>query len=196
MLNTHVFSPSSQLDKDLFELMLLDAATNSTPTYIADVETDPANFERYCAEGRMRAEANARMKGNAWRREDQLTPGQDLTVDELGRVGEGAIEEMLGLDVAPVLADSTDRRPDKTLAGVKFDVKTATPRPGDSFAVPCYKVKNGGYDALLLVQHLEPGLARVWCCKCKPEGLAWMKLGGARGKTAFWRIACSPESQA
>lgn len=191
MLNTHVFSPSSALDKDLFELMLLNAAVSSTPSYIADVTTDPANFERYCAEGRMRAEANARMRGKEWRREDQLTPGQTLTIDELGRVGEGSIEEMLGLDVAAVLADSTDKRPDKTLASIKFDVKAATPRPGDSFAVPVWQVASAGYDALLLVQHIEPGLARVWCCKCKPEGAAWMKLGGVRGKRAFWRISCS-----
>lgn len=36
MPNTHVFSPSPQLDKDLFELMLLDAANSSIPAYIAD----------------------------------------------------------------------------------------------------------------------------------------------------------------
>lgn len=191
-MQTHVFSPASSVDKDLFELMLLDAANSSTPTYICDVETNPANFERYCAEGRLRAEANARMRGKEWRREDQLTPGQALTVDELGRVGEGAVEEMLGLDVAPVLADSTDKRPDKTLAGIKFDVKSATPRPGDSFAVPVWQVASAGYDALLLVQHIEPGLARVWCCKCKAEGAAWTQLAGARGKKPFWRICCTP----
>lgn len=186
------FSTENELDRDLFAHFITAAAANSTPTYICDIRTPPGKFEQYCLEGRMRAEANARMKGTAWRQSDQLTPGQALTVDELGRVGEGYIEEMLGLDVAPVLADRTDDRPDKTLNGLKFDVKAANPRPGDSFAVPCWQVANKGFDALLLVQHIEPGLARVWCCRCKPEGGAWRSQAGVRGKKPFWRIECTP----
>lgn len=187
------FSTQSDLDRDMFASFITLAAANSTPTYICDIRTPPGRFEQYCAEGRARAEANARMRGKDWRPSDQNTPGQTLTVDELGRVGEGYIEEMLGgLDVAPVLVDSTDDRPDKTLNGLKFDVKASNPRPGDSFAVPIWQVAAKGYDALLLVQHLEPGLARVWCCRCKPEGGAWRSQHGVRGKKPFWRIECTP----
>ena len=193
------FSPENPLDRDMFASFITQAAASSTPTYICDIRTPPGRFEQYCFEGRARAEANARMRGKAWRPTDQVTPGQALTVDELGRVGEGYIEEMLagpdgerGLDVAPVLADSTDDRPDKTLNGLKFDVKAANPRPGDSFAVPIWQVASKGFDALLLVQHIEPGLARVWCCRCKPEGGAWRSQAGVRGKKPFWRIECTP----
>jgi hypothetical protein len=139
----------------------------------------------------MRAEANARMRGKEWRAQDQRTPGQALTVDELGRVAEGSIEAMLGLDVAPVLADSTDDRPDKTVQGVAFDVKGANVRPGNTFSVPCWQVASKGYDALLLVQHIEPGLARVWCCKCLPGGEGWRHYPGVRGKKDFWQLTCS-----
>ncbi len=188
-------SPNDSLDRELFETMILEAAASPTPVYVCDIETDPALFEQHCAEGRMRAEANARMRGGDWKGQHQHTPGSALTIDELGRVAEGAIEAMLGLDVAAVLEDSTDDRPDKTLAGVKFDVKGSFVRPGNTFALPCWQVATKGYDSLLLVQHLEPGKARVWCCKCQPGGEAWTKLNGVRGKGAFWRISC-PNPQA
>lgn len=186
-------SPSDALDREIFESLILEAAQSPTPTYIADIKTDPELFEQLCAEGRMRAEVNARLRGQEWKAGDQRTPGQKLTVDELGRVTEGAIEAMLGLDVAPVLQDSTDNRPDKTLAGVKFDVKGAEKRPGDTFSVPCWHIATKGYDALLLVQHVEPGLARVWCCSAHPAGPAWVKMAGVRGKKPFWRLTCSTE---
>lgn len=185
-----VYSPESEVDRGIFEMMLLEAATDSTPTQIGDVTYNPEAFERYCAEGRMRAEANARMRGGRWRPQDQATPGCELTVDELGRVAEGAVEAMLGLDVAAVLADGVDARPDKTIAGVRFDVKGAHPRPGDSFAVPTRKVHE--YDALVLVQHIEPGRARVWCCKSAPgDSRRWGFRRGVRGKSDFYRIQCS-----
>lgn len=185
-----ILTPSDSLDREIFEAALLEAASSPRPTYICDIQTDPVLFEQLCAEGRMRAEANARMRGQGWRPQDQLTPGKRLTVDELGRVAEGAIEAMLGLDVAPVLADSTDDRPDKTLAGLRFDVKGADVRPKNTFSVPCWQVATKGYDALILVQHVEPGLARVWCCKCEPEGESWQKMAGVRGKKPFWLIGC------
>lgn len=184
-------SPVDSIDRDIFESLILEAAQSHTPAYIADIKTDPELFEQLCAEGRMRAEVNARLRGKEWKAADQRTPGQQLTVDELGRVTEGSIEAMLGLDVAPVLQDSTDDRPDKTVAGVKFDVKGAEKRPGDTFSVPCWQIATKGYDALLLVQHLEPGLARVWCCSAQPGGPAWTKLNGVRGKKPFWRLTCT-----
>ncbi|WP_444846589.1 hypothetical protein [Duganella caerulea] len=178
------------MDRDLFELMVLDASKSSTPRYICDVSTSASNFDRYCDEGRARAAANAAMRGARWHAGDQNTPGHALTVDELGRVGEGAIEELLGIDVAAVLTDATDARPDRTVAGVRFDVKTADVRPGNSFAVPVWRVDGRDYDALLLVQHVEPGLARVWCCKSEAAGAAWTKRPGVRGKGDFYRIEC------
>lgn len=184
------FNPADELDRDIFEAHILECAASPTPVLVGDIKTDPSDFERLCAEGRMRAEANARMRGREWKAADQLTPGQTMTVDELGRVAEGAIDAMLGLDVAPVLADSTDDRPDKTVAGVKFDVKGSFVRPGNTFSIPCWQVATKGYDALLLVQHIEPGLARVWCCSCAPGGEAWTKMAGVRGKKPFWRVAC------
>lgn len=183
-------SPSEALDREIFESLILEAAASAAPTYICDVSIDPELFEQHCTEGRMRAEANAKMRGGDWKPQDQRTPGQELTVDELGRVAEGAIEAMLGLDVAAVLDDSVDARPDKTVAGVRFDVKGSAVRAGNTFAVPCWKVAKGDWDALLLVQHIEPGRARVWCAKCSPGGEHWTKLNGVRGKRPFWRLSC------
>jgi len=187
----YVFSPASAVDRDLFELMILDASKSSQPRYICDVSTSASNFDRYCAEGRARAAANAAMRGARWHAGDQLTPGHSLTVDELGRVGEGAVEELIGIDVAAVLLDATDARPDRTVAGVRFDVKSADVRPGNSFAVPVWRVDGGDYDALLLVQHIQPGLSRVWCCKSAAAGAAWSRRAGVRGKSDFYRIECA-----
>lgn len=178
------------LDKEIFQSLILDAAESQTPVYICDIESDPDKFEQYCAEGRMRAEANARMRGKDWKASVQKIPGIKLTADEIGRAAEGPIEEMVGLDVAAVLADSTDDRPDVVVEGVRFDVKGATVRANNTFAVPHYQVLTKGYNALLLVQHIEPGKARVWCVKCSPGGESWTYMQGVRGNKPFWRIAC------
>lgn len=182
------FTPSNDFDRFAFEQLLLSAADSSTPTYIGDVATDPAQFERLCAEGRQRSDVNKSTRGS-WKAAHQHTPGQALTVDELGRVCEGAVEAMVGLDAAAVVLDGTDDRPDKTLAGVKFDVKGSAVRPNNTFAVPCWQVENKGYDALVLVQHVAPGHARVWCVKCAPSA-CWKRMGGVRGKQDFWLIPC------
>lgn len=197
-MTTHVtFESTSEVDRDIFELLLLDAADDSSPAYIGDIRYPATMFETWCAEGRMRAAVNAKLRGSSWSAKDQRTPGSTLTVDELGRTCEGAIETMLGLDVAAVLHDGTDDRPDKTLNGVKFDVKGSLVRPGNTFAIPCWQALSKGYDALILSQHVEPGLARVWCCACKPVGAsAWQYMQGVRGKKPFYRIACPQPASA
>jgi hypothetical protein len=187
------FSPESELDRDLFAVACLEAASSSTPTYIGDIAYDAGlHYERWIAEGSMRTAVNARI-GTAHARQAamQRIPGQDLTVDQIGRICEGPIELLLGLDVAAVLTDSTDARPDLTVDGVRFDVKGSRARAENSFAVPCWQACSGRYDALLLVQHVAPGLARVWCCKCTPGGSSWQQRPPSQpGKKPFFRIAC------
>lgn len=187
-----VFTPESTLDRDLFEIGCLYAAECPAPSYIGDIAYDPGNcYERWLLEGDMRTAANRRI-GTAHARSEahQRIPNTALTVDQIGRLAEGPIELMLGLDVAAVLPDSTDARPDKTLGGVRLDVKGAAPRPGNSFAVPCWRVARGEYDALLLVQCVEPGLVRVWGCACRP-GDGWQEYPASQvGKRPFYRIAC------
>lgn len=186
------FSPNSALDRDLFEIGCLYAAESPLPTYLGDITYAAAeHYERWLAEGDMRTAANRRM-GTAHARSEahQRIPTTTLTVDQIGRLAEGPIELMLGLDVAAVLSDSTDARPDRTLSGVRFDVKGAAVRPGNSFAVPCWRVARGEYDALLLVQCIEPGRARVWGCACRP-GPGWQEYPASQaGKRPFYRIAC------
>lgn len=184
------FSPDSYFDKDIFSISCLQAADDSAPSYIGDIEYEPENnFELWLGEGSMRTAANSRFQ-TSHKPQHQYIPGQQLTVDQLGRICEGPIELMLGLDVAAVLDDRTDARPDLTVSGVRFDVKGSAVRPENSFAIPCWQANSGRYDALLLVQHVRPGLARVWGCKCSP-GQGWQERPAAMaGKKPFYRIAC------
>ena len=184
------FNTDSCFDKDIFKDSCLQAAGSSAPSLIGDIEYDPAiNFELWLAEGDMRTAANSRFQ-KAHQAQHQFIPGQALTVDQLGRICEGPIELMLGLDVAAVLDDRTDARPHLTVSGVLFDVKGSAVRPENSFAIPCWKANSGRYDALLLVQHVRPGLARIWGCKCSP-GAGWQERPAAMaGKKPFYRIAC------
>lgn len=188
------YTPDSELDRDLFQAACLAAAESSTPSYIGEIAYDPTNhYEQWLAEGSMRTAVNKKIgTAHELQAKHQRIPGQALTVDELGRVCEGPVELLLGLDVAGVLMDSTDARPDKTVDGVRFDVKGSMVRPGNTFSLPCHKALKGDYDALILVQHVEPGRVRVWCCKCEVGGPSWTKFNPSqKGKTPFYRISCS-----
>lgn len=191
MLKTSTFSPASALDKDIFAGNCLAAAESSFPTYVGDIEYDATQYyQKWYQEGTARTVANSGFQPNH-KPQHQHIPGQFLTVDQLGRICEGPIELLLGLDVAAVLQDRTDKRPDVAVDGVRFDVKGATPRYGNSFAVECEKARGGGYDALLLVQLVQPGLARVWACKCDAVAGGWEeKPGSMAGKKPFFRIPC------
>lgn len=185
--NTPVFRPESETDRDLFELALLEACTCGQPQFIGEVHTDPALFEQWCVEGRMRSEMNAKRLGDSWNAEKQRIKKQDLTADEIGRLGEGPIEQMLGLDVAAVV-EGTDDRPDRVVSGVRFDVKASRERPGNTFSVPVWVMKQKEYDALVLVQHVQPGVARVWCGRSKKDGERLEAWEYRRGKPDFWLI--------
>lgn len=191
--NTPVFRPESETDRDIFELLVLSAACSQTPLFIGEIHTDPVLHDVWCGEGRMRAEMNARRKGADWKGFVQKIPGTKLTVDEIGRLGEGPVELMLGLDVAAVV-EGTDDRPDKVIDGVKFDVKASLERPENTFSLPVWQVESKDYDALLLVQHVEPGRVRVWCGACDKKSPAWQMRPGAmsRGKRKgpFYLITC------
>lgn len=186
----HVFDHRDEMDRDLLELYINEHATSPVPRCAGYLKTDASRFEQLCAEGRGRSSANASMRGDAWNAGHQHTPGHTLTVDEVGRVAEGGVEDFLGIDVAAVLPDATDARPDIVRGGVRFDIKAACVRPGDTFSVPCWQVDGGRYDALLLVQHIEPGRARLWVCKCDPSSPAWERRPGVRGKADFYLIHC------
>lgn len=183
-----VLNQNDDLEKTIFQSLIIEASKSSKPTYICDIRTDPSKFEQLCEEGRQRTAVNKKIQAN-FKPGNQITKGQKLTADEVGRLTEHPIEEMLGLDVAAVLEDSTDDRPDKVVDGVKFDVKGSVYRKTNSFSLPVWQVKTKGYDALLLVQHIEPGHSRVWCCKCEP-GEAWKCHAGVGGKSAFFCITC------
>jgi hypothetical protein len=191
MLKTSTFSPASSLDKDIFAGNCLAAAAFSSPTYVDDIEYDATeHYQRWYQEGCDRTVANSRYQRKHFPKHQHI-PGQTLTVDQLGRICEGPIELLLGLDVAAVLWDRTDNKADVALEGIKFDVKGATPKCGNSFAVECEKARGGVYDALLLVQLVQPGLARVWACKCAPVEGKWQeKPGSMAGKKPFYRIPC------
>jgi hypothetical protein len=186
------FRPGHAADADIFQLLCVEAASSSKPTYIGDIVYDPStHFEQWIAEGDARMNVNTKTgKAHSNQKNIQKIPGVTFTVDQLGRICEGPVELLLGLDVAAVVENGTDDRPDKTFEGIRFDVKGATKREENSFAIPCWQALSGKYDALMLVQHLEVGRVRVWVCKCKPaEG--WMKLAGSKvGKKPFYRIAC------
>lgn len=181
---------SDSLDRDLFEAALLAAAESSTPSYICDIKHAPELVPLWQAEGRQRAKENALRLGKRWRPQDQWSPGQAFSADEIGRVAEGPVEQMLGLDVAAVLKGRVDARPDKTLDGVRFDVKGSENRPRNTFSLPVDKVNVSAYDALILVRYLAPGHVRVWCCKCLPKGRAWERRDGVRDKGPYYLVTC------
>lgn len=181
---------SDSLDRELFEAAILAAAQSSSPSYICDIHHDPALVPLWADEGRQRTQDNAQRQGKEWRPQKQHIPGQTFTADEIGRVAEGPVELMLGLDVAAVLQGQVDARPDKTIDGIRFDVKGTENRPDNTFSLPIYKVVQDNYDALILVRYLEPGHVRVWCCKCQAAGPAWSARPGMPGKTPFYVISC------
>lgn len=190
MLQTSTFSPASSLDKDIFALNCLAAAESSSPAYVGDIEYDAGeHYQKWYQEGCDRTAANAGFQ-RKHSPEHQHIPGQALTVDQLGRICEGPVSLLLGLDVAAVLQDRTDKRPDVVVDGIRFDVKGSMPRYENSFSIECYKARDGRYDALLLVQLVRPGLARVWACRCEP-GAGWQeKAGCPASKPNFYRIPC------
>ncbi len=187
---TIAYSPLSDLDRDLFAIACREAADSFTPTYIGDIHYDAAqHFETWLAEGRMRSAVN-RKTGKADERQDerQAIKKCSFTCDELGRITEGPIELMCGLTVAAVVEDGTDDRPDLCIDGVQFDVKGSYKRDTDTFSLPLWTVSK--YEALLLVQHVEPGLARVWACKCGAQ-VPWERRPPAKGKKhGFYLITC------
>jgi hypothetical protein len=125
------FMVGSELDADLFEAALIDAANATRPAYIGDIVYDSSSkLEQWIAEGNMRSTVNVKT-GRAVKNQDdiQAIPDIAFTVDQIGRLCEGPVELMLGLDVQAVVLDGTDKRPDKTIAGIKFDIKGATVRP-------------------------------------------------------------------
>lgn len=181
---------ADQLERGIFEALILQAAESPDPAYICDLETDPTLHEVLKAEGRARAADNSKRLGARWNGKSQNIPRQSLTKDEIGRVCEYPIETMLGLDVAAVLEGATDNRPDKTVDGVRFDVKGAENRPFNTFSLPQYKVDGDAYDALLLVRLLAPGQYRIWCCRCAPQGGCWKACEGKAGNHDFYLIRC------
>lgn len=187
---TVTFRPESDVDRDIFGLICREAADSFNPTYIGDIKYDAAkHFERWLEEGRMRSAVNKKTgKADDKQAERQRIENCKFTCDELGRITEGPIELMWGLTVAAVVEDGTDDRPDLCIDGVQFDVKGSYQRQTPSFSLPVWTVKK--YEALLLVQHVEPGLARVWACKCGAK-VPWKEMPPAPGKKhPFFLIRC------
>lgn len=184
------FFPESETDRDFFAMACREAADSFTPSYVGDIKYDAAKyFESWLAEGRMRSAVNLKTgKADEKQSERQAIKKCSFTCDELGRITEGPIELMCGLTVAAVVEDGTDDRPDLCLDGVQFDVKGSYKRSADTFSLPVWTVKK--YEALLLVQHVEPGLARVWACKCGAD-VPWQPMPPAKGKKHwFYLITC------
>jgi hypothetical protein len=190
MSHYYTLDQGNPLDRELFESAILAAAQSPTPSYICDIQHDPALVPVWADEGRQRTKDNAERLAKAWRSQKQHIPGQAFTADEIGRVAEGPVELMLGLDVAAVLHGQVDARPDKTVDGVRFDVKGSENRPDNTFSLPVHKVAEGVYDALILVRYLKPGHVRVWSCKCEATAPAWSARPGVRGQTPFYVISC------
>lgn len=119
------------------------ANINATPAKVIVVNHASEHYQKWYQEGCQRTAANSRFQ-RKHSPEHQHVPGQALTVDQMGRICEGPIELLLGLDVAAVLQDRTDKRPDVVVDGIRFDVKGSVPRYENSFAVECEKVRSGG----------------------------------------------------
>jgi hypothetical protein len=189
---TIVFTPGNETDADIFQMLCVEAAGFSKPTYIGDIVYDSSiHLERWIDEGNQRTAVNSKT-GRAVKNQSEVQqiPNIGFTVDQLGRICEGPIELLLGLDVAAVVTDGTDDRPDKIIDGIRFDVKGATVRHENSFSIPLWQAHSGKYDALLLVQHLEAGRVRVWACRCEADN-SWQRRPPSKvGKKPFYRIPC------
>lgn len=184
------YSTQSELDRDLFEMALVEAATSKTPVEIGLLSYPAELIEVWLEEGRMRTAVNAKI-GTAHKdqKKQQKITGQTWTCDELGRVCEGPVELMLGLDVAAVNHDGTEPTADKVIDGIRFDVKGAGAERDCTFSLPVWTVKKDRYDALVLVQYLEPGQCRVWACAVADEALGFPRPG-TRGRPAYFLIDC------
>lgn len=183
------FSPANDFDRFAFEQLLLEAAQSARPTEIGHIEFDPELIPLWLEEGRMRTAVN-RSIGTAHpdQAKQQRIEGQAWTCDELGRVCEGPVELMLGLDVAAVNTCGTEPSADKSIQGVRFDVKGAGPERNGTFSLPVWTTRCGRYDALVLVHYLRPGLCRVFACKCAPDEGCWQLRPGTAGRKPFYLI--------
>lgn len=187
-----LFSPESDFDRYAFEELLVEAAESGAPREIGHVQYDASLIEVWLEEGRMRTAVNARI-GTAHKdqKAQQRIVGQAWTCDELGRVCEGPVELMLGLDVAAVNECGTEPKADREVQGIRFDVKGAGKERDATFSLPVWTTKKDRYDALILVQYLEPGLCRVWACKLDPPSGHWEYRPGTKGRPNFYLIRAS-----
>lgn len=193
-METTVWSPDNETDRDLFLEILDDAATRSAPTCIGEIHYDAEMLLQWCAEGDMRTEANRR-NGTAHKlgAAHQKIKGSQFSPDQIGLIGEGVIGLMVPLDCERVKWDGTDKRPDVRIRGKRYDVKCSDSHRGrPSFSIAGYRIARREYDALAMVLHREPGRAEVWVCASEP-GPQWRFMPPAQaGKKHYWLVTCSP----
>lgn len=174
------------VDSGLFEIVLSDAAQSDVPVYLGTIELPRARLEQLCEEGRQRAEENRKRLGNRWKGHRQALPGCPYTVDELGRICEGAVEDLIPLQSAAVVRGAVDERPDVDLEGISFDIKGAYARPGYTFSVAHYLATK--YEALVLVMMQPDGTLHVWAVRCRPENFELRR--GVNGGADFYLVRC------
>lgn len=178
------FSAENPSHKSLFASALIAAAKSDAPVYIGRIALPGHRVACLRAEGRARTDAN-RLRLGCKYRERQTWGGNPFTLDEMGRLAEGAIEGLISVQAAPVVA-GVDARPDVLLSNIRFDIKAAYNRPGHSFAVA--KSVAGGYDAVIFVEITADKKMHVWCCKARPD--AWEERPGVRGGDNFYLVHC------
>lgn|GEM_PF-4281355 len=178
------FSADDLSHKALFASALIAAADSDAPIYLGRISLPSHRVACLRAEGQARTEANRRRLGCRFQ-ERQIWKGCPLTLDELGRLAEGAVEGLIDVQ-AEAVVEGVDARPDVLLSGIRFDIKAAYDRPGHSFAVA--KSVAGGYDAVIFVEITADRKMHVWCCRARPD--AWELRPGVRGGDDFYLVRC------
>lgn len=176
------FSAESAGHKALFAARLLEAADSETPVYIGRISLPKHRVACLRAEGQARTEANRRRLGCRFK-ERQFWDNCPLSLDEIGRLAEGAVEELLEVQAAPVV-EGVDARPDVVFHALRMDVKATFDR--NSFAIA--KSVAGGYDALIFVSISADKKLHVWAVKSRPD--AWELRPGVRGGDDFYLVKC------
>ncbi len=176
----------SFVDAGLFEIVLTDAAQSDEPVYLGTIELPAGRLQQLIAEGRQRAEENRQRLGARWKGDRQQLAGCPYSVDELGRICEGAVEDLIPLQSAAVVEGGVDERPDLALAGISFDIKGSYARPGYTFSVAHYLAIK--YEALVLVMMNPDGQLHVWAVRCRPENFELRR--GVGGGADFYLVRC------
>jgi len=180
--------------------LLIEHAASPAPRLLARVSfnNDELSALAYIVEQERRAIAKGTRGGKRYAvgivEHVQNRVPDGFSADSLGAMGEVIARAVLHdhvNDWSELVADKADKRPDFTLSGTSFDIKSAS-YSRVNVAVRADRV-GSHYDALVLVKLVRPSVADIYVVRNEPSGekASWEwrpPACPARGDTPFYLV--------